>query len=442
MLSVSYSVHVIAKMNIKMINVFSRSEQLVKLLKSVGSRLTIQCSDGTLEQSQLILQLFLYHHYDNLILKIQDDHVVILPDISLIQYSQGTSSLCHEAIEALFPETEPNKYHEEIFSDRDSDNAQGDRTSHEEVLHDRDPDNSQDDSILHEGVPLNMTSDNSLDDRIIQEEVVSNRDPDNSQEERIIHEEVILINDRDDSQEDRTMRDRKVTTVKDKSGDKFTVNYGFDCSFCEKSFGDKNNLKDHIKLNHELHRRVKCKVSGCDKSYTAKNSLRLHVEVDHKGRKFICNYCDKIFRQQHNLKLHLNKAHKNSDHEKELDKTQDINCFDCSYCVESFQFKKHLDKHIDLTHSTRFHCSVNGCKKSYTAKSSLKDHIEVEHKGRKIKCNFCDKTVKNISHLKTHTGRSHPDKVKLFECNDCNFVTDKILAFKSHQKLHEPLKTT
>ena len=110
------------------------ADELVSLLKSIGSSLTIQCSDGSVEESQLLVQLLLYHQYDNLVLRILDDQVVILPETSLSQYSQTSRSLALAIRDALFPDNEPNQKNADEQIDYGDDNDVKDSKAEEKEI--------------------------------------------------------------------------------------------------------------------------------------------------------------------------------------------------------------------------------------------------------------------------------------------------------------------
>ena len=62
---------------------------------------------------------------------------------------------------------------------------------------------------------------------------------------------------------------------------KQTVHEGvrFQCTLCEKSFSQPNNLKLHIKKTHDEGQRLPC--DFCEKTFALPNYLKFHLEKIH-----------------------------------------------------------------------------------------------------------------------------------------------------------------
>ncbi len=84
---------------------------------------------------------------------------------------------------------------------------------------------------------------------------------------------------------------------------------GFDCAHCGKKYGEKQNLKRHIKEQHsDGANRVTC--ATCDKSFAAKRYLEEHLASAHGvNDPFVCNLCGKEFKYQSSMKRHIDNLH-------------------------------------------------------------------------------------------------------------------------------------
>ena len=77
----------------------------------------------------------------------------------------------------------------------------------------------------------------------------------------------------------------------------------FACEHCGKSFALKSNLVIHQKT-HDLDKPFGC--DKCEKTYKQRNSLREHVLKSHDNiSKFICVVCFEKFASRHLLKVML-----------------------------------------------------------------------------------------------------------------------------------------
>lgn len=104
-------------------------------------------------------------------------------------------------------------------------------------------------------------------------------------------------------------------------------------------------------------------------------------------------------------------------------------------CNTTVKFKRNLYTHLKTHHSKdkpRFEC--NFCDKTYLNKSSLRDHVDIDHFGKRINCEMCDFQAKKTSHLKSHMMRHHE---RIMNCKLCPYSSNNKMHFKAHVSSHK-----
>ena len=115
----------------------------------------------------------------------------------------------------------------------------------------------------------------------------------------------------------------------------------------------------------------KHKCDTCNKDFTTNYNLQTHINGVHLKVKFNCEFCDYQSTEKGHLKTHINTVHLK------------LKPFQCDECDQSFGQRGSLKQHVDSVHrKIRFHCSFDGCDKSFSAKFST---ITV-HRGNTGQC--------------------------------------------------------
>ena len=141
----------------------------------------------------------------------------------------------------------------------------------------------------------------------------------------------------------------------------------YKCTQCDYKFGDKGNLKKHIKAVHD------------------------------KIKDFDCKLCHAEFGRKSHLDRHIKTVHNK------------IKDFDCKLCDYKCGFKDALDRHIKTVHEGLKPHECKLCDYKCGQKSNLDRHIETVHEGLKPhECTQCDYKCGTNSgltkHIKTCTG--------------------------------------
>ena len=90
----------------------------------------------------------------------------------------------------------------------------------------------------------------------------------------------------------------------------------FRCDECPAMFKYKNELRNHMNMQHSLNHDFKC--DECAASFKSKSDLGNHKKRMHgTSNEFKCEECAAEFEYKGELRNHINKVHGNTEHEKE-----------------------------------------------------------------------------------------------------------------------------
>ena len=206
-----------------------------------------------------------------------------------------------------------------------------------------------------------------------------------------------------------------------KSGSKLAKEQAglYKCSMCDRSFSFKSTLVNHKRTVHVTKGYV-CAL--CNKGFPLHGDLVRHSYTHSPNKPFQCDKpgCNKGFTCKSSLNKHIRLKH-------DIDKV-----YRCVNCSKTFQMECDIQRHM-FTHTTvrPFKCTL--CPKSYTCKSSLKQHINMIHgkKKQKLPCVFCPRTFGTQQDLDRHTA-THTGS-KRWRCSICR----KSYACKSSLSVHK-----
>ena len=143
---------------------------------------------------------------------------------------------------------------------------------------------------------------------------------------------------------------------------------------------------------------IPCRINGCISFFGARSSERDHYRSVHLGLTFDCTICNSTLSSKRSLVRH-SKLHSGIKCEKER--------YMCSKCGITFSTKQSLRIHYGEKHtSIVFECGVDGCTRSFTAKTKRAYHIRSYHRGG-YPCIKCDRRFFAKFNLDKHMRQTH-----------------------------------
>jgi len=218
-------------------------------------------------------------------------------------------------------------------------------------------------------------------------------------------------------------------------------NKKFSCDICKKGVGTKGGMIYHMKA-HLFGKPFKCEI--CSRSYTTKNDFDTHYKR-HAGQTFTCDLCARKYKVKQYLADHIagthlpkvipcphNKCNKLLPNKGMLNKHiysvhygVSQNQYLCKLCGTRFG-KQAYKTHCAKRELSKYECLV--CHEKFTCYKLLVEHRREETK-RLSFCKICNIFV-GVGYYKMHMYSHHGN----FQCDICQFKTNKSALHLSHQK--------
>ena len=121
----------------------------------------------------------------------------------------------------------------------------------------------------------------------------------------------------------------------------------FVCSKCEKTFGDNQQLRGHMKT-HVDKDKFPCTHAGCTRGFPTLGRLNSHLKTHDPSQHVSCKYCGNVFNAKRNLAPHEKTCKQQPGGKKAAVKDKA-----CLFCPKTFYHGKDLKYHVDTAHKSR-----------------------------------------------------------------------------------------
>ena len=178
-------------------------------------------------------------------------------------------------------------------------------------------------------------------------------------------------------------------------------------------------MKKQSQSKEPTQEKILCTICGRQLS---RNSIRNHVKLHNENReKYDCPLCDKIYARKDNLQMHMMAVHEGKK-------------FQCTYefCKREFSNKKILKEHI-REHKGDFPYKCEICNRGFFQSSFYNAHMNSHYGIKAFKCGLCGNQYAHSSDLSRHVQTCGQEEMQL-QCPQC----DKV--FKSERRVKEHVR--
>ena len=236
---------------------------------------------------------------------------------------------------------------------------------------------------------------------------------------------------------------------------------GKKCNTCGKKLVHKENLIDHILLNHPdkfekeqlrpkrgVHEKEGCflKCQECDYSSNMRYNLKSHIMIIHMKTNFTCNECKYKTKIYGVMQAHVNGNHLENKTYKTASKAPVTGiCKRCNFIANSLSEMKTHTENLHTPEEAKsmkqesenkgkplFNCEQ--CDYSASLNSNFQVHIMTRHMRSNFVCNACEFKTKSYGYAIQHVASKHSDDrtVMTGTCMKCNYITNDLPQFKKH----------
>lgn len=184
------------------------------------------------------------------------------------------------------------------------------------------------------------------------------------------------------------------------------------CKKCNLNFNTESEMNEHIMEMHPT-KKVTFRCSVCHARFNIRDNLLQHIDIEHRHK---CGVCQIKFKIKDELLRHMATKHCLS-----------VRLYNCEKCPMTFRLADSLKRHLHETHS-----EIKVAQSTKTASAIQEQcipHIMMNQ------CKHCDALFPRKDSLERHIQWEHPAYVSLHKCGQCASVFSDIEDLKEHLRM-------
>ncbi|KAF6073793.1 zinc finger and BTB domain containing 41 [Phyllostomus discolor] len=207
------------------------------------------------------------------------------------------------------------------------------------------------------------------------------------------------------------------------------------CPKCDKTFDRIGKYESHTRV-HTGEKPFECDI--CRQRYSTKSNLTVHRkkhsnETDFHKKEHKCPYCNKLHASKKTLAKHVKRFHPENAQEFISIKKTKSESWKCDICKKSFTRRPHLEEHMILHSQDKpFKCTY--CEEHFKSRFARLKHQEKFHLGP-FPCDICGRQFNDTGNLKRHIECTHGGKRK-WTCFICGKSVRERTTLKEHLRIH------
>ncbi|XP_068930577.1 zinc finger and BTB domain-containing protein 41 [Petaurus breviceps papuanus] len=207
------------------------------------------------------------------------------------------------------------------------------------------------------------------------------------------------------------------------------------CPKCDKTFDRIGKYESHTRV-HTGEKPFECDI--CHQRYSTKSNLTVHrkkhsSETEFHKKEHKCPYCNKLHASKKTLAKHVKRFHPENAQEFISIKKAKSESWKCDICKKSFTRRPHLEEHMILHSQDKpFKCTY--CEEHFKSRFARLKHQEKFHLGP-FPCDICGRQFNDTGNLKRHIECTHGGKRK-WTCFICGKSVRERTTLKEHLRIH------